>query len=111
MALIIETPTPRKLLRLIREAVDDGTVSTWYVDSDGDLGLTSEPLSGAAWMRPRDGQDGRLVFNILGKNGQKMTKAVYAAYHSRLLHLCLTYFDESCRAIRVTPLPAAGDMI
>ena len=37
MAVIIETSAPRKLLRLIREAIDEGTISSWYMDPDGDL--------------------------------------------------------------------------
>jgi hypothetical protein len=110
MAVIIETGAPRRLLKQIRAAIEDGTVSSWESDFDGDLSLTSESMRGQAWMRARE-TDGWLVFNIVGKSGTEMTKSVYAAYHSRLVQMCLTFFDESCRSIRVTPLPTSNDSI
>lgn len=111
MAVIIETPTPKRLLRQIRDAIDDGTVQTWSCDADGDFTLTSDQMFGQAWMTGDADREGRLVFNILGKSGQRMSKSVYATFHSRLVHMCLTYFDESCRMIRVTSLPTSGDII
>lgn len=111
MAVIVETSTPRRLLRQFRDAIDEGTVQAWSCDADGDLTLTSDQMFGQAWMTPVADQEGRLVFNILGKSGQSMSKSVYAIYHSRLVHTFLTHFDESCRMIRVTALPTSGDAI
>jgi hypothetical protein len=111
MAVIIETQTPKRLLRQIRNAIDDGTVQTWAYDVEGDFTLTSDQMIGQAWMTADADREGRLVFNILGKNGQRMSKSVYAIFHSRLVQMCLTYFDESCRMIRVTSQPTSGDAI
>jgi hypothetical protein len=111
MAVIVETATPRRLLRKIRDAIDDGTIETWSYDADGDFTLTSDQMFGRAWMAPDADHESRLAFYIIGKNGVRMSKSVYAIFHSHLVHMCLAYFDESCRVVRVTSLPTSRDAI
>ncbi len=110
MAIIVDTERPARLLRLIREAIDDGTVRTWTYDDDGDLTLTSEQWGREAWFSPQLGEE-KLYFAIVPPRGTRITRVVYAVYHSRLLEMLLTHFDNRFDDSRVTAQPMIFDNV
>lgn len=109
MAVIIDTDTPKKLLRLIREAIDEGTVRTWIVDDDGDFTHTSDQWGKRAWLRPLP-QEGRLVMNIRPTKTRAVSTYVYAVYHSEMIQMVLAHFDKHFRRAIASAMPTAGDI-
>ncbi|PNE12407.1 MAG: hypothetical protein CR217_03280 [Beijerinckiaceae bacterium] len=58
MAIHFKTETPKKLLAAYKKAIDDGHISTWSYDSDGDFTHTADQWNKKAWLRPKV-QEGR----------------------------------------------------
>ena len=110
MAVRAFTDQAEPLLSAIKQAIADGRVTTWKIDDDGDLTLTSEIFVNRAWMRPKVLPD-RLLFNIIGKKNEKTSTRVYAAYHGRLVQMLLAYFDTRLKTVAATALPTKQDKI
>jgi hypothetical protein len=110
MAVMVSCANPQGLLNKIKSAIQGGTVQTWSVDSDGDFTHTPEQWRYEAWFRPSIEQD-KLVFFVLGKRTQAMSKAVYGVYHGRLIEMLLTHFDVDFTQAIATALPMHRDWV
>lgn len=110
MAVRAFTSDPERLLSALKEAIADGVVETWKIDSDGDLTHTSTQWGRRAWMRPRVLKD-RLLFNIIASKKEKMSKTVYGVYHGRLIQTLLIHFDDKIETVSATALGTTGDSI
>ncbi|MHB1528617.1 MAG: hypothetical protein ACYCXT_04160 [Acidiferrobacteraceae bacterium] len=111
MAIYFITETPKKLLAAYKKAIDDGHVSTWAYDTDGDFTHTADQWNRKAWLRPRV-QDGKvLTLNILGPKDATLSTTVYAVYHGRFIESMLAHCDKLFREARATSLPVGGDVI
>src|SRR5262249_22296346 len=110
MAIIVDTIDPHRLVRLIRAAIDDGSVAAWSYDSDGDLCLVSPAFQNEAWMRPNPSGD-RLVFNIIGHRGKRMPANAYAHLHALLIQMLLAQFDRYFSDVRATAMPTPRDWV
>lgn len=110
MAVRAFTDDPQRLLRAIRQRLDDGSVTTWSVDGEGDLTHTSRQWARKAWMRPRV-LDDRLLFNIIGSDEEKMTRATYGVYHGRLIQMLMTHFDHLFDEAVATAIATRGDAV
>ena len=109
MAIVVETNQADRLLRLVREAIDDGTVRTWSYDRDGDFTHTAEQWKRQAWLSPSIGE--RLVFNIVAPTGTKLPSVVYAVYHGRFIEMLLAHFDDKFMNARATAMPTTRDRL
>ncbi|PTL75442.1 hypothetical protein [Vitiosangium sp. GDMCC 1.1324] len=101
MAIIVQTSTPKALLKALRKAVDDGKVAAWRYDKDGDFTHTSLQWSRKAWLHPYLGTD-VLSFGLIGREEKKMTKVIYGIYHGRFISMLLTHFGEKFSSVRAT---------
>lgn len=110
MAVRAFTDNPQALLSALKKAIADGTITTWRIDSDGDLTHTAEQWARRAWMRPKILED-RLLFNIIASKGEKMSKTVYGVYHGRLIQTLLIHFDRKMKTVSATALETSGDTI
>ena len=110
MAVRVFSDDPRGLLRRIKEAVRDGSIDTWTIDSDGDLTHSPEQWKNRAWFRPKPFDD-KLVFYILGSTRKRMSRVVYGVYHGRLIEMLLTHFDLQFDRATATALPIDGDKV
>jgi len=110
MAVIVITETPGALLRSMKEAMRNGNVDTWSVDSDGDFTHTPAQWNKKAWFRPAV-EEGRLVCRILTPQGQTMSRVVYGIYHGRFIEMLLTHFDTMFEDARATALAQLGDVV
>ena len=93
MAIIIDTSKPRELLASVKKAIDEGKVTTWSYDSEGDFTHTPDQWKGKAWLRPKIASS-ILTFGLLGNKDVIMTKTVYGVYHGRFIEMMLTHFDN-----------------
>lgn len=110
MAVRVFTDYPTALLDEIKVGIRAGSVKTWQLDTDGDLTHSPEQWRKKAWIRPRTEED-KLVFNILGPKGRRMSSAVYAVYHGRLIEMLLRHFDQRINWTSATAFPVDGDLI
>jgi len=110
MAVRAFTDDPEKLLLALKEAIAEGVIETWQIDSDGDLTHTSAQWGRRAWMRPRV-LDDRLLFNIIASKKEAMSKTVYAVYHGRLIQALLTHFDDKIKNVSASGKGTSGDNI
>ncbi|OUJ17093.1 hypothetical protein HK27_02180 [Acetobacter orientalis] len=110
MAVRVFTDAPEKLLSALKQAITDGVIQTWEIDSDGDLTHTSIQWGGKAWMRPHL-LDDRVVFNIIASKKTSMSKTVYGVYHGRLIQTLLIHFDDKMKTVSATALGTVGDNI
>jgi hypothetical protein len=111
MAIVVKTKTPKKLLAAYKKAVDDGHVTTWAYDSDGDFTHTAEQWNRKAWLRPRIQADEALTLNILGPKDAKLSSRVYAIYHGRFIESMLAHCDGLFSEAHATSMPDDGDII
>ena len=110
MAVRAFVDEPGVLLSAITRGIADGRIKSWRVDKEGDFTLTSENFGGKAWMRPKVLSD-RLLFNIVGVDGDDMSTQLYAIYHARLIQMLLMYFDKQMKTASATALGTSGDLI
>ena len=110
MALNVQCADPDGLLRSIRRAITAGEIDTWLIDDDGDFTHSPQQWKYRAWFHPTI-KDELLVFNILGRKSEKMSKTVYAVYHGRLAEMLLTHFDRAFNRVSATALATPGDSV
>jgi hypothetical protein len=101
MAVRVFCDNPRALLSKIRSAIEDGSIDTWSIDSDGDFTHAPDQWKFKAWLSPRV-LDDRIIFNILGQKSKKMSRTVYAVYHGRFIEMLLAHFDRDIKRARGT---------
>ena len=111
MAIHIETPTPKKLLAAFKKAIDDGHVTTWSYDSDGDFTHTADQWNKGAWLRPKIMERSELILYILSPKEVTITSTLYAVYHGRIVEPFLRHCDHIFSVIRISSSPEDGDVI
>lgn len=111
MAIYFETKTPKKLLAAYKKAVDDGHVTTWSYDSDGDFTHTADQWNRKAWLRPKIEEGTALVFHILKPKEATLSSTIYAIYHGRFIESMLRHCDELFSVGRASAMPEGGDVI
>ncbi|WP_036114654.1 MULTISPECIES: hypothetical protein [Luteibacter] len=104
------TSNPQGLLAAMKKAIDQGHVTTWKYDSDGDFTHTPDQWRGKAWLRPKV-VAGELQLGILFPRGHQATKEVYAVYHGRFIEMAMAHFDTSFGKAVGTALAMTPDVI
>jgi hypothetical protein len=111
MAIYFKTKTPKKLLAAYKKAIDDGHVTTWAYDSDGDFTHAAEQWNRKAWLRPRVQESEALAMHILGPKDTKVSSILYAIYHGRFVESMLAHCDELFEEANATSMPDDEDVI
>jgi len=103
--ITITGSNPADLLAKIRKAIDDGHVTTWEYDTEGDFThITSDKQwYKEAWFRPSE-ENGDLIFGIVGTKGTMMTKVLYGIYHGRFSEMLLSHFDKDFSSLALSAL-------
>ena len=111
MAVHFNTRTPKKLLAAYKKAVDDGYVTTWSYDKEGDFTHTEEQWSKKAWLRPKIKEEEELVLYILSPRETKLSSELYAIYHGQFIESMLRHCDSLFSDGRASAMPEQGDMV
>jgi hypothetical protein len=111
MAIYFETKTPKKLLTAFKKAIDDGHVTTWAYDKEGDFTHTTEQWNKQAWLRPKIIEGEALQMIIVKPANKKVSSAVYAIYHGRFIESMLRHCDELFSIGRATAMPEESDSV
>jgi hypothetical protein len=109
MAIQFETTTPKKLLAAYKKAIDDGHVTTWAYDEDGDFTHTADQWNKKAWLRPKVVEGTALAFNIIKPKEATLSSAIYAIYHGRFIETMLRHCDGLFSSARASSMPEGDD--
>lgn len=93
MAITVLTSYPQDLLVQIKRDVAAQRTNEWHCDAEGDFTLADPQWHRKAWFRPYV-KDGKLVFGIIPSTDPKMSSALFAAYHGRLLETLLGRYSH-----------------
>jgi hypothetical protein len=110
MALYVRTNTPKKLLRLIREAIAQdeakGRINTWATTNDGGFvhNTKSDQWEDEATLYPSVVPDHALIFAIKGPADKDLTRRAYAVYSGHFAEMLLAHFDQHFESIDITAL-------
>lgn len=101
MAIYVETSDPQALLENIIKSIKNQDIKTWSVDDDGDLTHISQ-WKNKAWFTPIFNGKKELVFGLIGRKDETMSKIIYGIYHGRFSEMLLTHFDSLVESIQIT---------
>jgi hypothetical protein len=110
VALFFRTTTPQALLNDFKKKIDQGHVTTWSYDKDGDFTHTPDQWAYKAWMRPSIDVNG-LRFNFVSNVKQVTTKALYGVYHGRLAESVVTHCDDLFTEVSATARASNADLL
>jgi hypothetical protein len=111
MAIHFKTKNPIKLLAAYKKAIDDGHISTWSYDEDGDFTHTADQWLRKAWLRPKVKEAEELVFHVLAPKETQLSSVLYAIYHGRFMESMLLHCDTLFELGSVSAMPEDGDII
>jgi hypothetical protein len=110
MALKFITDTPNKLLSAFKKAIDEGHVTTWAYDKDGDFTHTAQQWKNLAWLHPSTAT-GQLVLNTLKPRDKNITWEVYGIYHGRFIESMIIHCHDLFTSAQATASPTADDKV
>lgn len=110
MALNFFTGTPNKLLSAFKKAIDEGHVTTWAYDKDGDFTHTAQQWKSLAWLRPSV-VAGQLVLNTIPPKDTKLTWEVYGIYHGRFIESMVIHCHDLFTNAQATASPTQNDKV
>lgn len=111
MAIIIETNEPDLLLEKIYEAIDNKQAGKWVSTTDGRLTYGTLLWKNEAFFRPQIWVDeNQLRFGLLKRKDRKhMSSKIYTTFHTRMIELLLSQFDQDFRRVAATSGRAEPD--
>lgn len=114
MAVYFTTSNPSALLKKFKDAIqqDDavGKITTWELDSDGDVTHKADQWAKKCWLRPSIAY-GQLVFNTIPPKDQNISITVYGYYHGHIIETFLNHFDKDFLEAKSTALPKSPDQV
>lgn len=109
MAIKFKTNTPKKLLAAFKKAIDDGHITTWSYDKDGDFTHTPDQWVKKAWLRPSIIEKEQLVLSIVPPIETEISSEIYAIYHGRFIEAMLRHCDSLFTDAIATATPQGRD--
>lgn len=102
MAIIIKTNRPDQIYEDFIRAINNLSIETWVVDSDGDLTIKRELWRNHAWMRYYKINEESIAFGIVESRKYPLLKDLYGIMHGRLVATLLTHFDYLIADMEIT---------
>ena len=95
MAIYVRLIRSFSLKDEINKLIDQGIISTWDYDRDGDYTHLPQQWKNEAWIHFHecDETNNQAVFGIISRRSVRLTKTIYAVYHGRFAEMLLTHFD------------------
>lgn len=111
MAIIIHTDDPDLLLDKIYEAIDNKKADKWVSTSDGRLTYGALLWKNEAFFTPQIWvEEQQLRFGLLKRKDRKhISSKLYATFHSKLVELLLSHFDQYFQQVYATAGRAEPD--
>lgn len=103
MAIFVTVSNPSIFLKDIKFSIDNGSITEWIYDDDGDITSTDEKLKNEAWFHPYMPVGNRLVFGIVGRKNVMMSMSLYSIYHSEFIKTLLLSYGSQLDDISIVP--------
>jgi len=110
MAIYFTTETPRGLLKAFNDAVDQGDITTWERDSDGDYTHKAQDWKKKLWLTPTP-ETHRLAFYTIPPSGKKLARKDFAYYHGHLIETFINHFPKIFDLAQATPNADGSDKV
>jgi hypothetical protein len=110
MAIYFTTETPRALLKAFNDAVDQGDITTWERDSDGDYTHKAQDWKKKLWLTPTP-ETHRLAFYTIPPSSKKIARKDFAYYHGHLIETFLNHFPKKFDLAQATPNADGSDKV
>ncbi len=107
MAAAFETTTPNGLLGSFKKAIDQGHVTTWAYDTQGDFWHKPGQWANQGWLRPKVVDGVRLRFTFLGRD--ETTPAAYGVLQGRMIESMTNHCANQFTVATSTAKAAADD--
>jgi hypothetical protein len=91
----------------IKKLIDQGHITTWAYDKDGDFTHTPPQWKNKAWLRPEEQSD-KLRLTILAPQSG-VTREIFAVYHGRFIEMLIAHVPDDFTSANAVPVAAAGD--
>lgn len=111
MAVIIDTDNPDLLLEKIYDAIEHKQAGKWVATSDGRLTYGTLLWKNEAFFRPQIWvEEKQLRFGLLKRKDRKhISSKLYATFHTKMIELLLSQFDQDFRRVAATSGRAEPD--
>ena len=101
MAVRVFTAKPKGLLKAFKDAIDDGEISTWEYNKQGDFAHTGKQFKEKAWFQPRIVTGAELAFALLTPKDGFDDDFIDPYYHGHLVITLRNHFIKRFTSIRV----------
>jgi hypothetical protein len=110
MAIRALTDDPDGLLARIKKLIDQGHITTWSYDEEGDFTHTPTQWKGKAWLEPEVKAD-KLRLTILNNEKVPLTREIFAVYHGRFIEMLISHVADRYTSASATPNPASDEPV
>ncbi len=100
MAIYIKMKSSESFIDNLKAQIDNGKISDWTYDSDGDFSSRKAELCNQAWFHPYEFTD-MCIFGIVGRKNINLPFSVYAQYHGDFLKELLLNFPNQLANIYI----------
>ena len=100
MAIYIKMKSSESFIDNLKAQIDNGKISDWTYDSDGDFCSRKAELCNQAWFHPYVFTD-MCIFGIVGRKNINLPFSVYAQYHGDFLKELLLKFPNQLANIYI----------
>lgn len=110
MAIYFSTSKPKALHAAFDQAIDEGHITTWERDKDGDYTPKAANWARKLWLRPSEEPgNGRLAFYTIPLQGKKIQRVDFAYYHGHLIETFINHFQDDFSEGCATPYASGKD--
>lgn len=104
MAIIIHTDHPDLLLDKIYQAIENKKADKWVATADGHLTYGTLLWKNEAFFKPQIWvDDNQLRFGLIKRKDRKhIPTKLYTAFHTKLIEMLLSRFDNDFRNVTAT---------
>ena len=92
------------LLTRIKKLIDQGHITTWAYDGQGDFTHTPTQWKNKAWLRPEEKSD-KLRLVIVANTKVPLTREIFAVYHGRFIEMLISHVDDRFTSACASPNP------
>jgi hypothetical protein len=98
------------LLTRIKKLIDQGHITTWSYDADGDFTHTAAggQWKNKAFLRPQVKSD-MLRLVIVNNTKVPLTREIFAVYHGRFIEMLIAHVSDKFTQASASPNPAEGE--
>ena len=97
------TTRPQALLDSFKEAIEEGSITTWEEDAEGDFTHKARQWRERAWMRPAVNPGTSLDFQIVFAKDEPDRRLVYSYYTCHLIEAFINHFHTKFTEACATP--------